>query len=84
MANAMKAAVVQTKTRRMRIWVGDVLEGREGKHVARVTVTYLGNGGDLIVVRDARDGYEAPWTLSCRDWKVVKRSPTRGVRVHQR
>lgn len=73
----MKCATVETSTRRMRVWVGDVLEGDD----ERIEIMYLGNGGDLIIARSIRaDGLvdsEMDWTLQDRDWRVVQRRKRR-------
>lgn len=71
----MKSAIVQTATRRMRITVGDVLEGAEGTSVARIKITYIGRGysDHLIIARRVQlESGEVPWTLSHRDWRRVR------------
>lgn len=85
----MKSALVQTSTRRMRVRVGDVLRGAEGDVVTTIEIMYIGRAcyGDderLIIARtiaNTRDGKrasfdrgESDWTLSCRDWRRVRRS----------
>jgi hypothetical protein len=70
----MKAAIVQTSTRRMRVHVGDILEGVEGKQTTRLEIMYLGRSyyEPLVIARKLPSRYEGPWTLSCRDWRRVK------------
>lgn len=75
----MKSAMVETSTRRMRIRVGDVLEGTESgpgwSHTDRLEITYIGRGSDGPVLVVRHNGHEVRnWTLGCRDWKRVGRA----------
>lgn len=57
--------------------VGDVIEGTEDGHVARLKIIFIGN--DVVVFNELKniDGiwrfYEetAQWTLNARDWHFV-------------
>jgi hypothetical protein len=68
----------------MHVHVGDVLQGDEDGYVSSIHITYIGNGGDMIIARElkciAPDGTlkrgvdrEMNWTLSQRDWQRVRR-----------
>lgn len=81
----MKRADVHTAKRRMRVHVGDVLEGSEVGFVSTIRITYIGNGGRMIIARELKRiapngslkrgvGDESNWTLSQRDWKRVRRA----------
>jgi hypothetical protein len=58
--------------------VGDVIQGAEDGHIARLKIQYIGN--DVVVFNELKnvDGiwrfYEetAGWTLNARDWRVVE------------
>lgn len=57
--------------------VGDVIEGAEDGHIARLKIQYIGN--DVVVFNELKevDGiwrfYEetANWTLTARDWRFA-------------
>lgn len=61
--------------------VGDVLEGDEGYGPTRIRLTAIGES-DILARALSHKGKplghsEAPWTLSCRDWKRVEKAPIR-------
>lgn len=57
--------------------VGDVIEGAEDCHIARLKIVFIGQ--DVVVFNELKNVngiwrfYEetAEWTLSARDWRVV-------------
>ena len=72
--DVLTTAIVQTSTRRMRVRIGDVLEGYEGSDLARVEVRYIGRSEwsePYVVCRS--NGNDCCWTFQDRDWKKVKR-----------
>ena len=60
--------------------VGDILEGEEHGSISRIKITTIGEIGLLTreIWRNGEllDRREGNWTLSCRNWKLVKRSGT--------
>jgi len=85
-----KSAVVQTSTRRLRVYVGDVLEGTESgvdwSCTRRIRVEYVGRNVDgyaqpCVLCTTLGPGAscerEASWDLGLRDWQIVKRSKLR-------
>lgn len=66
----------RTFTRTIRLFVGDVLEGKPVHQAHRTTserIKVLFITAQTLVCRDMQSGRESEWTLAHRDWRIVRR-----------
>lgn len=71
----------QTATRMLDVRAGDVLEGAEGTVTTRIKLLYVSR--QTVLARKVKQwepsghvaelGRESTWTLTCRDWRIVRR-----------